>query len=158
MTVQFFTEPQVQIPAVPTPRLIDVPIKVAPIEDTTFESVSTTAEEPGESELFGRYMGQVSARIERAWLRPRTPVGTSLFFCRVRIEQDSAGIVREVTLVECNGETRWQLSLVHAIQSASPLPAPPDPAVFRRTFSLTFQSQPYSSEVSAELYEPEQRQ
>jgi hypothetical protein len=155
MTVELFTELQPQMPVISAPRLIDVPIKVNPI-DLAFESDSTTAEEPGESELFGRYMGQVSARVERAWLRPRTPVGGGLFSCKVRIEQDSTGVVQEVALVQCSGEPRWQLSLVHAIQSASPLPAPPDPAVFRRTFSLTFQSQSYSPAATAELYEPDQ--
>jgi hypothetical protein len=155
MTVQFLSEPPPQALSVPTPQLIDVPLSpVDPPDELVAENDSASAaEDPGDSELFGRYMGQVSARIERAWLRPRTPVGEPTFSCRVRIEQDVTGAVREITLVHCNGSTRWQLSLVQAIQTASPLPAPPDPAVFKRTFSLSFQSPPYSPTVAAELYE-----
>ena len=160
MTVQFFTEPAPEALSVSAPELINVPVsQVDPPDDLISETDSASpAEDPGDSALFGRYMGQVSARIERAWLRPRTPVGDPLFSCQARIEQDASGAVREITLVHCNGSTRWQLSLVQAIQAASPLPAPPDPAVFKRTFSLRFQSLPYSPTVAAELYEPAQRQ
>lgn len=41
--------------------------------------------------LAGRYLGQVDARIERAWRRPRTPIREGLFSCGVRIEQDASG-------------------------------------------------------------------
>ena len=160
MTVQFFTETQPESLSVAAPQMINVPVsQVDPPDDLLSETDSASpAEDPGDSELFGRYMGQVSARIERAWLRPRTPVGDLLFSCRVRIEQDAHGAIQEITLVRCNGSTRWQLSLVQAIQSASPLPAPPDPTLFKRTFSLSFQAQPYSPMTAAELYEPAQRQ
>jgi hypothetical protein len=161
MTVEFFSEPPPEALSVASaPQLTKVPVsQVDPPDDLVVENDSASAsEDPGDSALFGRYMGQVSARIERAWLRPRTPLGDSLFSCQVRIEQDAAGSVREITLVHCNGSARWQLSLVQAIQTASPLPAPPDPAVFKRTFSLRFESLPYSPTVAAELYEPAQRQ
>src|SRR5579871_6628309 len=36
--------------------------------------------------LFGRYVGQMSARVERAWVRPRTPINGT-FTCQVRIKQ-----------------------------------------------------------------------
>jgi hypothetical protein len=102
----------------------------------------------------GLYVGQIDARIQRAWIRPRDPVKDGVFSCRVRIEQDAAGVVREITLERCNGNMRWQLSLVHAIQQASPLPAPPDPKVFQKLLQLDFQAQTYSSNVTQELYEP----
>jgi TonB C terminal len=104
-------------------------------------------------QLYGRYMTQISARIERAWLRPRTPVGAALFRCRARIDQDGRGSVRAVTLEHCNGDPHWQASLLHAIQSASPLPAPPDPAVFKPTFRLSFESEAYSPDAPRDLYE-----
>jgi hypothetical protein len=107
------------------------------------------------SKLYGRYVGQISARIDRAWLRPRTPIGAASFSCRVRILQDTAGNVTEVTLEQCNGDTRWQLSLVHAIDSASPLPAPPDPDVFSRTLHLGFTAEAYSGGLHEDQYEPE---
>jgi len=107
------------------------------------------------SQLAGRYLGQIDARIERAWLRPRTPIGADLFACRARILQDSAGNVLEVNLESCNGTARWQASLVSAIKTASPLAAPPDPRVFARIVRLDFKSLAYTPGASSEQYEPE---
>jgi outer membrane biosynthesis protein TonB len=112
------------------------------------------AEAAARSNLIGRYLGQIDARIERAWRRPRTPVAEGLFSCRVRIEQDTRGDVQEITLEHCNGDTRWQVSLVQAIQLASPLPAPPDPTVFRRTIRMNFRSEPYSAQAAQDAFEP----
>lgn len=105
--------------------------------------------------LFGRYVGQVDARIERGWLKPRSAIGASQFKCQVMIKQDHDGNVMETTLQVCNGDLRWQLSLVHAIQSASPLPSPPDERVFADALTLTFSALPYRPGMSAEDYEPE---
>ena len=116
---------------------------------------ATVADAGRLSQLYGRYMGQISARIDRAWLRPRTPVGGASFSCHVRIVQDAVGNVMEVTLEQCNGDTRWQLSLVNAIDSASPLPAPPDANVFSRTVHLGFTAEGYSVGRHEEQYEPE---
>jgi hypothetical protein len=104
-------------------------------------------------EISGRYVGQIQARIERAWLRPRTAIGAPIFQCQVQVDQDSAGRVGEVTLLECNGDDRWQMSLVHAITAASPLPAPPDPAVFARHVVLEFRAMAYAPGAEAGLYE-----
>jgi TonB C terminal len=107
-----------------------------------------------EAVLLGRYVGQIDARIERAWRRPRTPLKEEDFSCRVQIVQDGTGAVMEITLERCNGDARWQLSLVHAIQSASPLPAPPDPTVFTRVLRMNFRAPPYSAQSSQDDYEP----
>jgi TonB C terminal len=106
------------------------------------------------TQLFGRYLAQINARIDRAWMRPRTPIGAGRFNCQVRIEQDPAGNVTEVLLQRCNGSSRWQLSLVHAIQSASPLPAPRDPALFVRAIHMNFYARPDDSGLIADQYEP----
>ena len=106
------------------------------------------------SSLVGRYLGQINARIERAWRRPRTRLDEGLFLCRVRIEQDASGGVKEITLEHCNGDARWQLSLVHAIQLASPLPAPPDPSVFTHVLRMGFRAEPYSAGALPDAYEP----
>jgi hypothetical protein len=120
--------------------------------------------------LFGRYSGQIQARIERAWRRPRAPVSEGApisaagspersstaddsFRCQVRILQDGHGAVQEVQLLSCNGGVTWQQSLVTAILSASPLPAPPDPAVFTQSLTMTFDGQAYAPEGSADGYE-----
>lgn len=108
--------------------------------------------------LFGRYTGQIDARIERAWQRPRSPVnrenaalrglgiresrrgalGDETFQCEVRILQDRQGDVQEIQLLRCNGSVAWRQSLVTAILAASPLPAPPSPSVFSDAITLTF--------------------
>ena len=105
--------------------------------------------------LAGLYLGQINARIDRAWLRPRTQIGAPYFSCRVRIDQDDHGNVTEITLEKCNGDTRWQMSLVNAIQSASPLPSPPDPSVYRSSLKMAFRSEAYSPATNSEGFEPE---
>lgn len=109
---------------------------------------------PGLGALYGRYLGQIWARVDRAWLRPRAAIGAPIFQCQVQIDQDSAGRVLAITLLECNGTTRWQLSLVHAIQAASPLPAPPNPAVFAHHVLLTFRAAASSHGAPLPLYDP----
>lgn len=99
--------------------------------------------------LQGIYSGQIQARIERVWRRPRSPIyenverdkptdGKEYFQCQVQIVQDAAGNVQEVLVPDCNGSASWQKSLLAAIRQASPLPAPPDPAVFSRTVTINF--------------------
>ena len=147
----------------------DLPIQIAspdalpaaafmPIEDLTDEQ-SPTAEATGDTQgralMFGRYMGQITARIERAWVRPRDAIGDPLFRCRVQIAQSKRGDVKQVELVGCNGNPAWQASLAAAIQSASPLPAPPDPSVFADSLTLTFDAVPYREGGDGQGYEPE---
>lgn len=119
----------------------------------------------GRALLFGRYSGQIQARIERAWQRPRSPVNVedsrpsgpnvaqADFRCQVRILQDNHGAVQEVQMLNCNGSVIWQQSLVTAILSASPLPAPPDPAVFTRSLTMTFEGQAYTPGSSTDGYD-----
>jgi hypothetical protein len=124
------------------------------------DDVQTAVDAPssnqlGQAELFGRYMYQIQARVERAWLRPRTPIGAELFECRVRIVQSRRGEVLEVELQECNGDARWQLSIVRAVEAASPLPAPPDAAVFTDLLGLSFRSVAHGAEGSEDGFESE---
>ena len=123
--------------------------------------------------LFGRYTGQIDARIERVWRRPRSPVnpmdgsrqqstaadalnrgnGAETFRCQVHIVQDQRGAVQEVQVVACNGSVAWQQSLVRAIVSASPLPAPPSPTVFTHALDMTFEGHAYTSTSAPDDYE-----
>lgn len=133
-----FPEPQIEIPS-----------------DTGRSSSANSSNEVlGSAQLYGLYEGQIDARIERAWLRPRSALDAASFSCQVRVEQSPDGRIANVTLEECNGDERWQRSLVDAIASASPLPAPPDPSVFARTLRLRFEAQPYVPGRSASGYEP----
>ena len=127
---------------------VNIPASLAP-DETPGDGDSAA-----QAALLGHYVGQIDARIERAWQRPRGPLKEDDFSCRVRIAQDATGAVQEITLERCNGDMRWQLSLVHAIQLASPLPAPPDPKVFTRVLRMNFHAQPYSPQSRQEDYEP----
>jgi hypothetical protein len=149
--------------------LSDNPLPAFEFEDDPVDpTLSPVAADPLESAaaralLFGRYTGQIDARIERAWRKPRGPVydpadlpaqayvisnkpadATNLFRCQVRLTQDQTGNVKEIELQRCNGSNAWQQSLVQAILTASPLPAPPHPAVFSNVLTLSFESGPES--------------
>lgn len=134
-------------------RVTDVlpPLPTLPAED------SGAQEQSGLGAIRGRYLGQIHARVDRAWLRPRTAIGAPIFQCEVQIDQDGVGRVLEITLLACNGGSRWQLSLVHAIESASPLPASPDPAVFAHRIVLHFRALTYAPGQPADSYEPVRR-
>jgi len=107
--------------------------------------------------LYGRYLGQLQARIERAWMRPRSAIGAPQFSCRARIAQNRTGDVVDVRLDHCNGSPRWQASLESAIRTASPLPAPPDPSVYADRLWLTFHSEGFQPDASPDGFEPQER-
>jgi len=145
--------------------------------DDNADTVATidSGDPAGRALLFGRYSGQIQARIERAWRRPRSPVNVAVnssqnpnsgdlnknliaehdFRCQVRILQDAHGAVQEVQMLRCNGSRPWQQSLVAAILTASPLPSPPDPAVFTGSLTLTFEGQTYMAGSSSDGYDIE---
>lgn len=119
----------------------------------------TNADAPGDQEgraaLFGRYLGQIIARISRAWLRPRSPIGSETFSCWVQVDQDRHGTVLQITLKRCNSTPSWQISLVHAIESSSPLPAPPDSRVFTQTLTFEMSSHGFDPVGPADGFEPD---
>jgi hypothetical protein len=90
--------------------------------------------------LFGRYMGQIKARIERAWNYPAAS-SRRAFQCKAQIKQSKNGDVEEIVLQRCDMDTQWQASLVKAIQEASPLSAPPNEKVFTDVVTLNFTAQ-----------------
>jgi hypothetical protein len=145
-----------------------------PIDDQS-ETKLAVGDPAGRALLFGRYTNQVSARIERAWRRPRSPINVlpehlqgiaidgkalaatpeNTFRCQVRILQDNHGNVEEVQLLKCNGSPVWQQSLVSAILQASPLSAPPSPTVFTNSLTLTLEAHAYGAGGVDEEYEVE---
>jgi hypothetical protein len=150
-------------PVLPT-SVSDSPVKKITIPDlsrfvridTRFDNspLEADGDQNGHALMFGRYMGQISARIQRVWRRPRSSIGAPSFACRVQIAQDRAGRVQEVALQECNGSVPWQASLVRAIEGASPLPAPPESAVFSNLVTLEFDSDPFAVDVAQDGFEP----
>jgi hypothetical protein len=158
------------------PRLSDTPV-LTPVRSITLRNLPAPSSDPvipdtaspgergsapqaqgdaaGLALLYGRYLGQITARVERAWVRPRSSPGSDTFACRLQVLQDERGYVLGVTLGRCNGDPRWQASLVEAVRSASPLPAPPDPRVYRRSLALGFASTVFVPGGSTQGFEPE---
>lgn len=134
--------------------------------DEVDEDASAKAGDPAiQSKLFGSYTSQIDARIQRAWQKPRTPIWAAdknskdglrektFFSCQARISQDIHGSVTEVELLDCDRDPEWQMSLVNAIQRASPLPAPPSPTVFTNTLTLYFEGRTYTPGYREDEYE-----
>ena len=86
--------------------------------------------------LLGRYVGELQARVERAWIRPPTAVHG--LHCVVRVSQVPGGVVTNVKIADCNADSAVQQSITLAVYRASPLPAPPDASLFERNLTLIF--------------------
>lgn len=87
-----------------------------------------------------QYISQITARIERAWIRP--PGATSGLQCEVRVTQVPGGQVTNVQVGRCNGDETVRQSIEAAVYRASPLPQPSDPALFERNLVVTFRPEP----------------
>jgi hypothetical protein len=132
-------------------------------EEQASQSTVNAGDGAEQARLLGIYTGQIQARIERIWRRPRTPVNDAdnpnvpttdeSFQCQAQIVQDAKGNVQEILLLRCNGSPAWQQSLVIAIQQASPLPAPPSARVFSHSFTLGFVGLSYVPGSPNEDYE-----
>lgn len=79
---------------------------------------------------------QIRARIQRAWLKP--PSARTGIDCIVYVTQVPGGEVVNVRLGECNGDASVRESIQAAAFRASPLPPPPDPALFERNLEIQF--------------------
>jgi hypothetical protein len=134
-------------------------------EEVDEEAAHTAGDPAIQSKLFGSYTSQIDARIRRAWIKPRGAIAPQTtdahgrthqkdtFTCSARITQDDAGRVAEVELMQCDGSSEWQMSLVDAIQRASPLPSPPSPTVFTNVLTLSFEGKAYKMGYREDEYE-----
>jgi colicin import membrane protein len=86
--------------------------------------------------LRDQYIAQLQARIQRAWIRP--PSATVGLDCLVQVTQLPGGEVTNATVTQCNGDAAARQSIENAVYRASPLPSPPDPALFMKQFSFHF--------------------
>lgn len=86
--------------------------------------------------LLGQYVTAITDKVQRNWYRPDAwPAGTR---CTVRVSQIPGGEVVEVRITQSCGDSRLDRTVEDAVLRASPLPAPPDPAVFRREIEFVF--------------------
>ena len=106
---------------------------------------SLEAEERGNalrnSDEAARWHAQIVARIQRAWIQPPSAraghrrVSSS-------VSQVPGGEVTAVRVNSCNvDDAALRESVENAVYRASPLPPPPDPALFERNLELTFAPQ-----------------
>jgi len=82
------------------------------------------------------WSAQITARIQRAWLRP--PSARPGIECMLRITQAPGGQVLSAKIESCNGDSSVRESIEAAAYRASPLPPPPDPSLFERDLEVTF--------------------
>jgi colicin import membrane protein len=82
------------------------------------------------------WQSQIAARITRAWLRP--PTARTGIECMLYVTQVPGGEVTQVRIGECNGDQAVRESIEAAVYRASPLPPPPDPALFDRNLKINF--------------------
>ncbi len=89
-----------------------------------------------DSGQLAQYVAQIQARIQRAWIRPAS--AREGLRCIVNVTQVPGGEVVGVKIGECNGDEVVRQSIEAAVYRASPLPEPPDPALFERNLKLEF--------------------
>ena len=86
--------------------------------------------------LRDQYIARLQARIQNAWIRP--PSASVGLDCLVQVTQLPGGEVTNAQVTQCNGDAVTRESIENAVYRASPLPSPPDPALFSRTFAFHF--------------------
>ena len=82
------------------------------------------------------WQSQITARIQRAWLRP--PSARQGTECVLYVTQVPGGEVTSVRIGTCNGDQAVRASIEAAVYRASPLPPPSDPTLFERSLVITF--------------------
>lgn len=90
----------------------------------------------GFQSLKARYVQAIQAHVEQRWFEPPgTGPGLS---CTVFVSQIPGGEVVGMRFGSCNGGAAVRQSIETAVRNASPLPAPPEPALFEREVQLIF--------------------
>lgn len=82
------------------------------------------------------YIAAIQNRITRAWLRPAS--ARPGIVCTIQVTQVPGGEVTSAHVTDCNGDEAVRQSVENAVYRASPLPMPPDPALFQRNLTLVF--------------------
>jgi colicin import membrane protein len=96
------------------------------------EHVSAVEASPARAQ----YIARLSSRIQNAWIKP--PSARAGLDCIVNITQLPGGEVANAKVSQCNGDAAARQSIENAVYRASPLPAPPDPALFQRNLVIHF--------------------
>ena len=82
------------------------------------------------------YIAKLRNRIQNAWIKP--PSASVGLDCLVEVTQIPGGEVTSARVTQCNGDAAARQSIENAVYRASPLPDPPDPALFEKNFVFRF--------------------
>jgi colicin import membrane protein len=83
-----------------------------------------------------QYQAMIQQAVQRRWKRPLSAREDLL--CQVVVRQTPVGVVLSVRIGQCNGDAAVRQSVETAVFSASPLPAPPNPRLFRPEITFNF--------------------
>ncbi|MGE5626060.1 MAG: cell envelope integrity protein TolA [Bacillota bacterium] len=86
--------------------------------------------------LLQQWKALIAQKVHNNWMQPpNTPTDLS---CKVHITQVPGGSVTNVQVPTCNGDDAVVQSIMTAVYRSSPLPQPPDPSLFDRNITFTF--------------------
>ena len=92
------------------------------------------------SAALAKFGALIRQKVERNWLRPQTArPGMS---CKVLVRLTAKGDVLLARVVESSGDTAYDRSVEAAVYKASPLPLPPDVALFEYFREINFVFKP----------------
>lgn len=86
--------------------------------------------------LKASYVRAIQAHVEQRWYEP--PGIASGMSCTVIVSQIPGGEVTGMRFGACNGSPAVRQSIETAVRNSSPLPPPPEPALFAREVQLVF--------------------
>ena len=81
-------------------------------------------------------MRAIQLHVEQRWYEP--PGVAQGLSCTIYVTQIPGGEVVGMRFGTCNGGAAVRQSIENAVRNASPLPAPPEPALFEREVELVF--------------------
>jgi colicin import membrane protein len=95
-----------------------------------------TRSSAGFQSLKASYVRAIQAHVEQRWYEP--PGVAQGLSCTIYVTQIPGGEVVSMRFGSCNGGAAVRQSIETAVRKASPLPAPPEPALFEREVELVF--------------------
>lgn len=95
-----------------------------------------TRSSAGFQSLKASYVRAIQAHVEQRWFEP--PGLAAGLSCTIYVTQIPGGDVVGTRFGTCNGNAAVRQSIENAVRNASPLPPPPQPALFEREVELVF--------------------
>lgn len=95
-----------------------------------------TRSSAGFQSLKASYVRAIQVHVEQRWFEP--PGLSAGLSCTITVTQIPGGDVVDMRFGTCNGNAAVRQSIENAVRNASPLPPPPQPALFEREVELVF--------------------